>query len=370
MTVRNKGLAGQQTLVWDAENRLSQVQDNNGNLVERYWYDVDGARVKKTSGTTTTYTFFAHYEEEVTGVVTTTVSHYSFGGLRIAVKRGSDLYHLHGDHLGSASLTTSGSAETASRAYYAYGAERSATGDLQTDHTFTGQKRDAAGLMYYNARYYDPALGTFVSPDSMVPNSASVIAYNRFLYARGNPLKYTDPSGHDPLGPDWVEDFKAAHGGVTLKPIDRFYRIVSLSFTGGGPNDSWEEADWIRNWKNPVLTPAGARELAGIKSYGSWDTAELVEITVGVLRFGAKLGTLIGGSTREGLAHLKTLLGGGVTWFRGSTDTGICSESEFAGTLACVVTEGVYFFDELFTHQPTDVQGGAIHELAHVIENT
>ena len=29
MTVRNKGLAGQQTLVWDAQNRLSLVQDNN-----------------------------------------------------------------------------------------------------------------------------------------------------------------------------------------------------------------------------------------------------------------------------------------------------------------------------------------------------
>ena len=29
----------------------------------------------------------------------------------------------------------------------------------------------------------------------MVPNPARVIDYNRFLYARGNPLKYTDPSG-------------------------------------------------------------------------------------------------------------------------------------------------------------------------------
>ena len=48
------------------------------------------------------------------------------------------LYHLHGDHLGSTSLTTRGSAETASRADYAYGAERSASGDLKTDHTFTG----------------------------------------------------------------------------------------------------------------------------------------------------------------------------------------------------------------------------------------
>ena len=68
MTVRNKGLSSQQTLVWDDENRLSQVQDNNGDLLEQYWYDVDGARVKKTSGTTTTYTFFAHYEEEVRAV--------------------------------------------------------------------------------------------------------------------------------------------------------------------------------------------------------------------------------------------------------------------------------------------------------------
>ena len=146
MTVRNKGLAGQQTLVWDDENRLSQVQNNNGDLLEQYWYDVDGARVKKTSGTTTAYTFFAHYEEEVSGVVTTTVSHYSFGGLRIAVKRGSDLYHLQGEHLGSNSLTTDGAgAAIASRADYAYGAERSSSGDQQTDRTFTGQKSDASG---------------------------------------------------------------------------------------------------------------------------------------------------------------------------------------------------------------------------------
>ena len=95
-------------------------------------------------------------------------------GLRVAVKRGSTLYHLHGDPLGSTSLTTCGSFETASRADYAYGAERSATGDLQTDHTFTGQKADASGLLYYNARDYDPALGTFDSPDSVVPGAGNV----------------------------------------------------------------------------------------------------------------------------------------------------------------------------------------------------
>ena len=75
------------------------------------------------------------------------------------VKRGNTLYHLHGDHLSSTSLTTRGSAETASRAYYAYGSERSASGDVKTDRTFTDQKRDAGGLMYYNARYYRSRAG-------------------------------------------------------------------------------------------------------------------------------------------------------------------------------------------------------------------
>ena len=57
MTTRNKGLADQQTLVWNAENRLSEAPGSNGNLIESYWYDIGGARVKKTSGATTTYTF-------------------------------------------------------------------------------------------------------------------------------------------------------------------------------------------------------------------------------------------------------------------------------------------------------------------------
>ena len=122
-------------------------------MLEQYRYDAAGGRVKKVSGTTTTYTFFGHYEEEVSSGVTTAISHYSFGGLRVAVKRGSTLYHMHGDHLGSTPLTTAGSVVEASRTYYPYGAERAASGTLQTDRTFTVQKSDATGLLYYNARY-------------------------------------------------------------------------------------------------------------------------------------------------------------------------------------------------------------------------
>ncbi len=77
--------------------------------------------------------------------------------------------------------------------YYAYGSVRSGeVADLHTDRTFTGQKSDATGLLYYNARYYDPSLGTFISPDTIVPDPGLVIDYNRVLYARANPLRYTE----------------------------------------------------------------------------------------------------------------------------------------------------------------------------------
>jgi uncharacterized protein RhaS with RHS repeats len=51
-------------------------------------------------------------------------------------------------------------------------------------------------LYYYNARYYDPSLGQFISPDTLVPDPSNVQAYNRYMYALGNPLRYNDPSGH------------------------------------------------------------------------------------------------------------------------------------------------------------------------------
>ena len=42
-----------------------------------------------------------------------------------------------------------------------------------TTRNYTGQRLDGTGLLYYNARRYDPALGRFISPDSIVPGAAS-----------------------------------------------------------------------------------------------------------------------------------------------------------------------------------------------------
>ncbi|MBI5828048.1 MAG: RHS repeat-associated core domain-containing protein [Chloroflexi bacterium] len=57
---------------------------------------------------------------------------------------------------------------------------------------------DGTGLNFYNARYYDSAIGRFVSADSIVPQPGGTQGFNRYAYAMGNPMKFTDPTGHDP----------------------------------------------------------------------------------------------------------------------------------------------------------------------------
>jgi hypothetical protein len=39
-------------------------------------------------------------------------------------------------------------------------------------------------------------VGGFIQPDSIVPDPFEPAAWNRFGYVYGNPVRYTDPSGH------------------------------------------------------------------------------------------------------------------------------------------------------------------------------
>ena len=62
---------------------------------------------------------------------------------------------------------------------------------------FTGQYHDAeTSLIYFHARYYNPATGHFMTPDSVVPNPNDTYSYDRYAYVRNNPVNLTDPTGH------------------------------------------------------------------------------------------------------------------------------------------------------------------------------
>ena len=202
-------------------------------LVTRFTYDGNGNRVKVTSGVTTTVYVGAHYE--VQGATVT--KYYYLGGQRIAMRVQGDpdpakngIFYLHADHpslrsgqaLGSASLTTNQSgAVVAQQRYYPYGEVRWSSGTMPTDRTFTGQQilPSTGGLMYYGARFYSPAIGRFLSADTIVPSPGNPQDWNRYAYARNDPLKYTDPSGHwteeqleEYLGENWRDTYFGQEG--------------------------------------------------------------------------------------------------------------------------------------------------------------
>jgi RHS repeat-associated protein len=123
--------------------------------------------------------------------------YYDAGGTRVAMQQGTTKYWLLGDHLGSTSYVVSGATETGELRYRAFGATRFSSGSTPTTHRYTGQREEAGlGLYYYGARWYDPALGRFIQPDAMVPDASDPADFDRYTYARNNPLKYNDPTGH------------------------------------------------------------------------------------------------------------------------------------------------------------------------------
>ena len=68
--------------------------------------------------------------------------------------------------------------------------------------------------MYYGARYYDAYLNRWTQPDSIVPNPYNPQELNRYSYARNNPVRYTDPTGHCPVCLRGVSALGGAIGGA------------------------------------------------------------------------------------------------------------------------------------------------------------
>ena len=52
------------------------------------------------------------------------------------------------------------------------------------------------GWYYLNARYYDPNVGRFLSPDVILGANGGLQGYNLFAYCNNNPVMFVDPSGN------------------------------------------------------------------------------------------------------------------------------------------------------------------------------
>jgi RHS repeat-associated protein len=113
------------------------------------------------------------------------------------VKRtGAAVTWLHKDHLNSNWLTTDATGAIPANgrtAFTSYG--KPLTAPLQSKSYINERYDTETGLQYLHARYYDPGLGRFLSPDTWDPILAGVDV-NRYAYALNDPINGSDPSGH------------------------------------------------------------------------------------------------------------------------------------------------------------------------------
>jgi RHS repeat-associated protein len=212
-----------------------------------------------SSGSTTTY-FVGSHHEVANGVVT---KYYYAGSQRVAMRTNGTLSYLLGDHLGSTSLVTDAAGAVVSETRYkAWGETRYTSGTTPTKYQYTGQYSYTGdfGLMFYQARWYDPALGRFAQADSIIPQGQGVQAWDRFAYANNSPVVYSDPSGHCAICYGI-----AILGGIGIGVITSHLLGLVPDYRGIG------FAEQYVTDKNAIV---GAGIAVQSEYYGPWDTRE------------------------------------------------------------------------------------------------
>lgn len=236
-------------------------------------YDSTGARVKKiTDGTTTTY---LGKDYDVTGGVSTK---YIFLADRIiASKNSSDVtLYYHEDHINSSNIITDASGDQAAvYEYDPYGATVTYTGSAEVKNQFTGQEKDDLAKLYnYNARLYDMQLGRFITADWVIQSEGDPQSFNRFSYARNNPIRFTDPTGNrfsdffEAFDIDGRDNSNSNQGSSSSSGAFGDYNLsFSFSFSRS-PKENQKSSTVNEAVKpNPVIGPS--QQISPLKQYGT-----------------------------------------------------------------------------------------------------
>jgi RHS repeat-associated core domain len=236
------------TMTYDNAGQLESWQAPSGtNETDQYLYDGSGQRVLKhitttangVTNTTDTITFNGYTDTTVTdGVTMDTTKYYSVGGQNVVMVNSQGWFTLVPDMQGGSTLVLNANGSVRAVQLFApYGSVRYSSGSMPTDHNYTGQKLDStSGLLYYNARYYDPVSGRFISADNVENNSQGNDPY---AYVKGNPVTATDPTGHGACNADG----ECTHGPGAPPPSDP-------TMSGGGGGDSGGDSG--PGWCNAV----------------------------------------------------------------------------------------------------------------------
>ncbi|MCJ8503060.1 fibronectin type III domain-containing protein [Desulfatitalea alkaliphila] len=203
-------------LLYNLQDRLERVEDADGTVIARYYYDPFGRRLYKEVAGTRTY---FHYSDE--GLI----GEYDAAGAQLKaygwkpgstwstdplfMKVGSQYYWYHNDHLGTPQkMTSSSGAVVWSARYTSFGlASVNAGSVVENPLRFPGQHYDQeTGFHYNHWRYYDAKLGRYLRSDPifgedfigvqfLVSIRFATLMLDKYGYAMQNPLKFIDTTG-------------------------------------------------------------------------------------------------------------------------------------------------------------------------------
>jgi len=232
-TVTKNDTSGITTYAWDYENRLTSVTLPGTGATVSFKYDPFDRRIYKCSSSgTSIYAYDGDNLIEETNAAGTAVARYS-QGLNVdkpyALLRSGATSYYEVDGLGSTtSLSNAAGALPQTYTFDSFGKQTASTGSLTNPFQYTAREFDPeTNLYFYRARYYDPAIGRFISEDPV----GFFGGVNFYAYVNGNPINYRDPSGQWPVhgkwcGPTWTgghwEQYDPSHdkNGYYKDPVD------------------------------------------------------------------------------------------------------------------------------------------------------
>ena len=263
--IKNTKTGEDQTYVYDAENRLSQVsvtKDGKTAVIQQNIYNGEGQRIQKVDGDETTnyyyqngvvaYTTDANGEQNSQNLIGT-------DGNVLATERfqqNATQYYLYNKDIqgSTSSLVKEDGSADATYQYTDFG-ETTIQGDDQAKNEvcYTGGIYDqSTGLYYLNARYYNPEDGRFMTEDSYRGEIMNPETGHLYVYCANNPMNYVDPSGH----------FTAA-----------MYTVIKLVLVGGA-------VAYVSysSWKNhSSKTKYAGRKIISKTKVSVWLTAGVVD---------------------------------------------------------------------------------------------
>ncbi len=153
---------------------------------------------------------------------------------------------FHQNHQGTVLATSDETGAVVERnEFYPEGGLRWANGGSPESFGFSGKEHDASGLIFFGARYLDPVLGRWTSPDpTFLHVDATFMGYgeeatNPYGYALGNPVNNRDPDGR--FVDNIVGGIVGALGGAIITGVSDYIQQRNEIKSGSRQKISWKQ---------------------------------------------------------------------------------------------------------------------------------